>query len=326
MNPLITVIVPVYNTEKYLSKCVDSIINQTYTKLEIILVDDGSTDSSPQICDRYEVQDQRVKVIHKKNGGQATARNAALSIAKGEFIGFVDSDDYVDSSMYQTLIDAIDRHHADIAVCGRYNVNLVTGSLYMQFDFEQEVTWNSKSALKKLLIWDGIDSSPCDKVFSKELFVGARFPSGYICEDVALVYKLIDKASKIVHTGKSLYYYLQRQGSTSRSAFSEKTMGLVTYHKQVSEDVKVKYPDLVDEADYFYLSRLIYVTMLCMETKSQLSSVYKNELLDRLKGNYSEIRKNKYITKRDKIKAMLIKLHIYTQFRRVYKYFRLFEN
>ena len=119
MNPQISVIVPIYNVEKYLAKCIDSIINQTLTNIEIILVNDGSTDNSRKIIDKYDKKDSRIKVIHKKNGGQGSARNAGLDIAKGEYIGFVDSDDWIDSNMYENLYNAAISNNADIVVCNR---------------------------------------------------------------------------------------------------------------------------------------------------------------------------------------------------------------
>ena len=126
-NPLITVIVPVYNVEKYLTRCVDSIINQTYKNLEIILVDDGSTDSSPAICDNYAKKDSRINVIHKQNNGASSARNAALDIASGDYIGFVDSDDYINRDMYASLFDSIVDSGSDMAICeSEYVVNGVS--------------------------------------------------------------------------------------------------------------------------------------------------------------------------------------------------------
>ena len=255
-NALISVIVPVYNAEKYLEKCVDSILGQTHRELEIILVDDGSTDSSGAICDRYAELDARVVVLHKENGGQATARNMALDIAGGAYIGFVDSDDYIAPPMYSTLLSALTENGCEISVCARYTVGEMTGEEKPVFCSENSLLLTSKEALRRLCVYDRVDSSPCDKLFKKELFDGIRFPAGYICEDVDVVYRLLDRAEKIVHCGRPMYYYLQRAGSTSRSSFSEKTRGLEIYHKRVYEFVKEKHPELLEEAEYFYFSRL----------------------------------------------------------------------
>lgn len=250
----ISVIVPVYNVEKLLHKCINSILMQTYRNLEVILVDDGAIDSSGHICDEYASQDSRVVVIHKKNGGQASARNMALDIAKGDYIGFIDSDDYVSPNMYQILMDAIERNNADIAVCGRYNVEEKDGSLSTLFTTEQESVWDAKEALRRLLVFDAIDSAACDKIFAKRLFDDIRFPSGYICEDVAVIYKLLDKSSKVVQTGQPMYYYLQREGSTSRSMYTEKTKGLIHYHREAYKYCVGKYPEMRQEAEAFYFA------------------------------------------------------------------------
>ena len=205
--PLISVIVPVYNTEKYLHRCVDSIINQTYQNLEIILVDDGSTDSSGCICDEYAKKDERIKVIHKENAGQGVARNIALEYASGEYVGFVDSDDWIDPRMYQTLYTYAVKDQSDIVVCGRY-LYWDDREKQPMFHLANPVVYSGREALVRLLIYDGIDSALCDKLCKKSLFKNICFPlERYICEDVDVVYKLLERAKQITHCGEGLYYY-----------------------------------------------------------------------------------------------------------------------
>ena len=146
---LISVIVPIYNVEQFLSKCIQSIINQSYSRLEIILVDDGSTDDSPQICDEFKEKDKRIKVIHKKNGGLSDARNVGIEVASGEYIGFVDSDDYIDELMYEKLLNACIRNNSYISICGRNIVNIDNDILCQQFTVEKEVVYDGKTAIKK---------------------------------------------------------------------------------------------------------------------------------------------------------------------------------
>lgn len=322
--PIISIIIPVYNVEEFISKCIESILSQTFKNFELILVNDGSTDRCGEICDEYARKDKRIHVIHKANGGQSTARNVALDIAKGKYIGFVDGDDYIASDMYEQLYDAMVSYDADISVCGRYNVS--NNKITPFFTMDTSLVMNSKETIRRLLVYDNIDSSPCDKLFSSVLFDNIRFPSGYICEDVAVVYKLIEEASKIVHTGKPLYYYLQRQGSTSKSDFSKKTMGLVIYHGQVYEYVKVKYPELVDEARYFYLSRLICANELCLDVSDMRLDIYRKELKDRLKCNMHWIFKNKYIVKKDKAIALCIYFNCYMRLKSLYKLLKSLKN
>ena len=176
----ISVIVPVYNVEKYLSKCIDSILSQTYKNLEIILVDDGSPDSSPKICDKYKERDNRIKVIHKKNGGLASARNAGMDIATGKYIGFVDSDDMIAEDMYEVLLENMIKSNAEIAVCYKTDIleNLQTGKGIVE-------ELNKTQALKKMVLGIEFGSHACDKLFKREILVSdIRFPEGKTYEEL----------------------------------------------------------------------------------------------------------------------------------------------
>ena len=210
-NPLVSVIVPIYNSEKYLDACVQSILNQSYQNLEILLIDDGSKDSSPKMCDDFAKKDERVKVIHKENGGQASARNLGLEIAKGEYIGFVDSDDKILPEMYETLLGAMLESKSDIALCGRYNVFEEDGSKKAVFTSEKTRIWDQSEALCRFLTWQDLDGSPCDKLFRKSTLIENFFPLGLICEDIPFVYRALKKADSVVHIGSPFYLYLQRK-------------------------------------------------------------------------------------------------------------------
>ena len=312
---MISIIVPVYNTEKYLRKCIDSILAQTYRDIEVILVDDGSTDGSGAICDEYEKTDERVRVIHKENGGQATARNMALDEARGEYVGFVDSDDYISPSMYEELLSAASMNNADIAMCARYNVNEKTGEELASFCLDDKTVMNRTEALRRLCVYDSVDSSPCDKLIRKELFGSIRFPAGYICEDVDVIFRLFDKAERIVHIGEPMYYYLQRRGSTSHSSFSEKTKGLEIYHRRGYEFIKDTYPELKMEAEYFYFSRLL--TLYNIIVVSNYKGKYRREIKGKIRQSYNLIKENPYIDKKSKKKFFLIKIGLYGLCRKV---------
>ena len=162
---LITVVVPVYNTGELLRECVDSILAQTYKNLEIILVDDGSTDSSGEICDQYSLKDSRISVYHQKNSGQASARNYALSIARGEYIGFVDSDDYIAPNMYETMVDSLERNDADIVVCGRLMVRGEVATVAQMFHMDKETVFENSEAVERFFTYKRVDSSPTDKLY-----------------------------------------------------------------------------------------------------------------------------------------------------------------
>ena len=213
-SPLISVIIPIYNVEQYLRRCLDSIVNQSYTNLEIILVDDGSPDSSPQICDKYASKDNRIIVIHKENGGLSDARNAGLDICKGEYISFVDSDDWVSQDYINELYSSIKNSHADIAIV---NHTHVTDNFKINTESNQNYTiklFSKQQALFKLI---AKQHQPFvvswGKLYRKELFNNIRFPIGKYHEDEFTSHLLINRASKIAYSSKILYFYFQRPNS-----------------------------------------------------------------------------------------------------------------
>ncbi len=318
MNPLISVIVPVYNVEEYLPRCIDSIINQTYKNLEIILVDDGSPDNCGKICDEYAKKDSRIVVIHKENGGQSTAKNMALDIAKGEYIGFVDSDDYIAPNMYEELYQNLIDNQCDIAMCGRYNV--YDDRTEKVFVIDKPMVMENEDIIKRFLTWDNVDSAGCDKLIHKSLLTGIRFPAGYVCEDVIFVYRVLERCKRMIHIGAPMYYYVQRQGSTSRSTFSGKTMGLLMYHKEVFDLAINKYPLLKKEADYCYLSRTIILYRLMH--KARYNGGHYKAVTNIIKSNVEKIIFNKYFNKIEKFVALLILTNMYGLAYNIYKKIR----
>ena len=209
MNEIVSVIVPVYKVEKYLRKCVDSILNQSYRELDIILVDDGSPDNCGAICDEYAKKDNRVRVIHKSNGGLSSARNAALDVIKGSWVICVDSDDYVHHDMIKRLYEAAIDASAQISICSHYEEK---GEKLLIADrvVDEIRVFDKIAALKKLIEDDDIRSYAWGKLYRAELFDGVRYPDGRNYEDIATTYYLFDKAEKIVKIPDYLYYYLQR--------------------------------------------------------------------------------------------------------------------
>ena len=253
IEPLISIIIPVYNMERYLHKCIDSILCQTYRNLEILLIDDGSTDDSPRICDLYKDKDSRVVVLHKENGGQASARNLGLKKAQGAYIGFVDSDDWIHPEMYQTMLAGALESEADIVLCGRSIVDEQGESLGTLFTYDRPFEIPQAEAVRRFLLYDGMDTASWDKLFKKEILEGLEYPLGYVCEDLPFIYYAVSRAKKLYHVGRPLYYYLCRNNSTSHAVFSDKTYGLVLYSDLIRNEVRTTYRELTKEADYFYL-------------------------------------------------------------------------
>lgn len=214
--PKLSIIVPVYKVEQYIQKCIDSILNQIFTDFELILVDDGSPDNCGKICDEYARKDERVRVIHKENGGVSSARNLGIDEAKGEYISFIDPDDWIDLDMYEKLFDFIDRNKLDI-VC--FEVYEVKGSkCSANYRFNEDKVMDEKTALRNILT-DVIDNSPCNKIYKKAVWEDVRFPVGRRFEDVATIYKTFYKSSKVGYMQKAFYYYLKREGSAIALSF-----------------------------------------------------------------------------------------------------------
>ncbi|WP_312765037.1 glycosyltransferase family 2 protein [Epilithonimonas sp.] len=231
-NPLITIIIPVYKVEQYLEKCVDSVINQDYPDLEIFLVDDGSPDQCGEICESYAKKDSRIKVIHKKNGGLSDARNVAIDVASGEYITFVDSDDYVSDDYVSTLYGLIKKNDCKISASG-----------FIKFGEDDELKNNNKvieeyvfspdNAIKEMFYQKKFDTSAWAKLYHRSLFSdGIRYPVGLLYEDLATTYKLFRKSDKIAFSTKESYFYLIRSTSIEGAPFSQKkidsTMEIIT--------------------------------------------------------------------------------------------------
>lgn len=241
---LISVIVPIYNVEKYINKCVDSIINQTYKNIEIILVNDGSTDNCYNICNEYEKKDNRIKVIHQENSGLSEARNAGIKIANGEYLAFIDGDDYILEDMLEYLYGLINETNSEISVCNfiRYWND---DKKIVDYDItRKKIVLNKEKALKEILKNDLLKSFAWNKLYKKSLFKNVKYPKGMKMEDVATTYKLISNSEKVVIGKVPKYYYIQRDGSILAT---KSTSMYIDYYKAVYERYKFidkKYPNL----------------------------------------------------------------------------------
>ncbi|MGM9978893.1 MAG: glycosyltransferase family 2 protein [Clostridium sp.] len=281
MENLISVIVPVYNVEKYLSKCIQSIINQTYKNLEIILIDDGSQDNSSKLCDEYSLKDSRISVIHKKNGGLSSARNVGLSNANGDYITFIDSDDWIDQNMISTLFNIINQEKSDIAVCNYFLA--YNEEIQIQKDKIEIKNFSNIEALKKL--YDEklkiVMTIACCKLFKRELFNNINFPDGRIHEDEFTTYKLLYKAEKISYTNKKFYYYRQRKDSIMNSAFNKKKLDIIYALEERIKFIKESVNDmelynLVVKGYYITILRRYYLySKSCPNEKRELKELKK---------------------------------------------------
>ena len=259
MNELVSVIVPVYNVEKYLNKCLDSIVNQTYKNLEIILVNDGSTDNSGIICDEYALKDDRIKVIHKKNEGQAVARNCALDIITGEFIAFVDSDDFIKSNMIQTMIEVMVESESDVAICGvvfRHCKGIENNFCYVN---RRVVGCNDLLMCK--YFQQRVITAMWNKIYKAKVFENIRFPAVRCREDTYILHEVLGKCKKFVEIPDCLYVQNIRDGSTEQKPFSMEKLD-VTYDalRRRREYAKINYPQFYHYTEMAFVD--LYYEML----------------------------------------------------------------
>lgn len=279
---MISVIVPVYNVEKYLKQCVDSIIAQTYTDLEIILVDDGSTDLCPGICDEYAAMDTRIRVLHKKNGGLSDARNAGLEVARGEFIGFVDSDDYIMPMMYELLYQACVDHGVAVAMCGRRVIDEKETVIRYECCMENAALLEAKEAVQSLLRNDNrCDSAVWDKLYRSFLFVDIRYPAKVHYEDQNVTARLISYSERIYHVGQALYVYRKREGSITSSEFNEHSIDEVKQAELLKEFVDEKYPELKEDSLNFVSYKASFPLFRAYRCKDSRMRKYMREVSER---------------------------------------------
>lgn len=249
IDELVSIIIPVYNVEKYLERCINSVINQTYTNLEIIIIDDGSSDRCAEICDKYSDIDKRIKVIHKENGGLSDARNSGLDICKGDYIAFVDSDDWIENKMIENLHNLILKNNSDISVC---NFVRTSKEVEIQNKKEKTIKYNSYDAIKELLKGKKIQDYVWNKLYRAELFNNIRFPKGKNMEDKGTTYKTFLKANSIVTTTNSYYYYFDRTDSIINKINYKLLSDEVDLSVERYKELKKIYPEMLEIEKYLY--------------------------------------------------------------------------
>ncbi len=229
MDELVSIIVPVYKTERYLNRCVNSILNQDYSGIEVILVDDGSPDKSGQLCDDISARDKRVLVIHKKNGGLSSARNAGIDVANGKYICFVDSDDYVEKDYVSTLINMIKRHDADLA---KINYKEVTTDNYSEESVNVVEKVYSGDEVEKAFLELRVDSA-CVFMYKKNVIENIRFPLGKTSEDIPFNFEVFQKATRFVYSPQIKYYYWHNPESISNGAVDKNYFNYLLFREEI---------------------------------------------------------------------------------------------
>lgn len=243
MNGKVSIIVPFYNTEEFLDKCIQSILKQTYKDIQLLLIDDGSTDNSNRIAMQYASIDERILVLYQKNSGQAVARNIALDIAIGDWIMFCDSDDYIKPNMVEEMVNYAKEYDTDIVLCATLFENEFRLSDKKGL-YDDGRVFTNKEILKEYFTTNKIQSAPWGKLFRKELFSDIRFPLIRAREDYAIMHKLLGKSSAVVYCDKSLYVQYIRPGSTEYSKFNLNKLAVLDCDLDIQNYVKKYFPEL----------------------------------------------------------------------------------
>lgn len=304
MEPLISVIVPVYNVEQYLNKCVDSIIDQTYRNIEILLIDDGSTDTSGAICDEYSQRYDNVKTYHKKNGGLSSARNYGIERAAGEYLGFVDSDDYIHKEMYERLYSLIREYDADLAECKLTDV--YNGKVRSAGKETEVVVVNSETAIDYAFKAEIASVAAVDKLYRRSLFDHIRYPEGKTIEDGYVIVDILSECNRVVISSEELYYYVHRKGSITTNAFSKKNLDAIDTYEKNYRIIKDKYPAILDTAkmrlcwaNFYVLDKIIY-------DNSEENKETKKKVISFLRKNCGFILRNEQFTKGRKFATAML--------------------
>ena len=306
--PTVSVIVPVYNVEKYLKKCVDSILGQTFRDIEVILVEDCSTDRSREICREYERMDTRICCVYQaENGGLGRARNTGIRVAHGEYLMFVDSDDYIDRVMVEQLYNNICASGADVASCGVYNV--FQQKKVPQYDKIEKFLCPAEEAFGLLLVGEKIPGSSCNKLYRAKLFQKLKFPEGILYEDVKFHTDLMQIIDNIYVDTTPLYYYIHRSKSITTQKFDSRAMMFIYAYEDTLRIVESKYPSVLPQARF----KLTWAYFSILDRMLQQDDYRKikefRKVKTYLKRNVVRILRNSYFNRARKIGAFVLFLN-----------------
>lgn len=299
---LVSIVVPVYKVEKYIDKCVESILKQTYKNFELILVDDGSPDMCPQLCDEYATKYDFIRVVHKKNGGLSDARNHGVGVAKGDYITFIDSDDYVSIDYLEVLVGLHNRYGADVCVGGI--TTFYEGEVPTYDGGIKEKVFSGIEALKSMFYQDMLDTSACAMLLPTEIARKNPFPVCKYHEDELTTYKYYSSVKKVAVTTKSLYFYLQRRGSIMH-VFGQASIDELEAADNLVKVCQENWPDLINAAKSKKFSDYCQVLLSYPNIKNDYKNIYKR-IMEYLLTNRVAIILDKRTRKKNKIAALLL--------------------
>lgn len=304
MKPKISVVLPIYNVEKYLETCVKAMTGQTYQNLEIILVDDGSPDGCPALCDELAKTDERIRVLHKENGGLSDARNAGTQIATGEYITFVDSDDVVTETYVEYLYSLVEKYGCDMSLC-THTVVFEDGKKIPYGDGTDEML-DAKECLRRMLYHDVIDTSAWAKLYRTDMAREILYPKGKLFEDIGTTYRFFLASGKIACGYQSQYFYMQRQNSIVSGKFNPHKLDLLEMTDKMAEDVEKVYPDLAQAI----LRRRVYARFSTLNQMLDADGYRKerDEIISFIKAHKREIMADEHAPGRDKMAMRMLSM------------------
>lgn len=306
-KPLISVIVPAYNVEKFIGKCIDSILRQSFKDFEVLLIDDGAKDSTPEICDACAKKDSRIKVYHKENGGLSDARNYGIDRMQGKYVTFIDSDDYVDSGYFEYLYGLITQEEdIQIAICGKKSVREDENASPDPETFHEIIT--GERAVQKMLCGHGSGHSAWGKLYSANLWKTVRYPKGKIYEDYATTYRVMALVDKAAWGNAAMYFYVQHIESIMHQKCSRHSLSLVDIADEETEFIVKKWPALKQEA----LARKVTSELKCLQNilnaKNEEFDDYKQKIVEDVRRHKGELLASKKVALKTKIKIIALLL------------------
>ena len=295
---LISIVIPIYNVEQYLENCINSVLKQTYSNIEIILVDDGSPDNCGKICDLYKKKDCRIKVVHKQNGGLSDARNCGILNSTGKYVTFIDSDDDITQDYIEYLYNLIKKYKTKMSIC---SFNTVTSNKIINNGKKySEELLNTEECLDRLLCSKGFNVSACAKMYDLSLFDNISFPKGKICEDNGTTYKLIIKCDNIAYGNKSKYNYYMRDASIMTSSFNINRLALINFTDEMADIVLKKYPNLSKATEKRQIESRFSILRQIVVLKTNEFKEIEKDIIDYLKEHKKALFTNKKLAVRDK--------------------------
>lgn len=308
-QPLVSIVIPVYNVQDYLTECVDSAVEQTYKNLEIILVDDGSTDKSGSLCDEWKNKDSRIKVIHKKNGGQSDARNVGIKECTGKYIFFLDSDDLIDKITIEKMVSIAEKEHAEIVTTDLlpfFDIIKKKNTDEIQFDVVSTV-----EAMKRMFLNNGVTLSAGGKFYLKDLWKDIKFPEGLLYEDYATSFYVFGKSNNVaIINNTSLYYYRIRINSTMHSFVSERNFVIFDIAEDVTKYITSTFPEIKEYAEYMELVTNLKFLKRIMDVGFHAYPEVQERAM-RCIEKYKHLVKRPWAKTSDKIKVQLLSINKY---------------